>query len=85
MNHFKKAAAALAISSAALAGCSTDADVASENLSKAADQFEIPRRIVFFNGITDKYLLVIEGYCSISADTASKKLDVTHRYQGLIR
>ncbi|QDF19793.1 hypothetical protein QEH38_gp61 [Mycobacterium phage LilSpotty] len=77
MNPFKKGAAALAISAAALAGCSTDADVASENLSKAADQFEIPRRIVFFNGITDKYLLVIEGYCSISADTASKKLDVT--------
>ncbi|AOT25797.1 hypothetical protein SEA_TORTELLINI_52 [Mycobacterium phage Tortellini] len=77
MNHFKKVAATLAISAVALAGCSTDADVASENLSKAADQFEIPRRIVFFNGITDKYLLVIEGYCSISADTASKKLDVT--------
>ena len=43
----------------------SDADVASKNLSKAAEQFEIPRRIVFFNGITDKYLLEIQGYCSI--------------------
>lgn len=60
-----------------LAGCSSDADVASENLSKAADNFEVPRRIVFFNGITDKYLLEIQGRCSIAADTASKKLDVT--------
>ncbi|QDM55692.1 hypothetical protein SEA_HOKKEND_106 [Mycobacterium phage HokkenD] len=60
-----------------LSSCSSDADVASENLSKAADNFEIPRRIVFFNGITDKYLLEIQGRCSISADTASKKLDVT--------
>lgn len=60
-----------------VAGCSSDADVASENLSKAADNFEVPRRIVFFNGITDKYLLEIQGRCSIAADTASKKLDVT--------
>jgi len=74
----KTVAAALAAGSAlAIAGCSTDADVTSENLSKAADQFEINRRIVFFNGITDKYLLTIEGKCSIAPDTASKKLDVT--------
>lgn len=31
----------------------------------AADQFEVDRRIVFFNGITDTYLLSIEGRCSI--------------------
>lgn len=41
------------------------ADIASENLSKAAEQFEIERRIVFFNGITDKYLLTVEGRCSV--------------------
>lgn len=45
-------------------GCS-DADVASKNLSKAADQFEISRRVVFYNGITDTYMLQIEGKCSI--------------------
>lgn len=49
----------------ALAGCTTDADMASKNLSKAAEQFEVVRRVVFFNGITDKYLLTIEGRCSI--------------------
>lgn len=49
-----------------MAGCtSTDADVASSNISKAAEQFEVPRRITFINGITDKYLLVIEGLCSV--------------------
>lgn len=58
--------------------CSTtDADVASENLSKAADQFEIVRRIVFFNGITDTYLMTIEGYCSIEADGLDNQLEVT--------
>lgn len=43
-----------------------DADVVSENLSKAADNFEVDRRVVMFNGITDEYLLVIEGPCSIT-------------------
>lgn len=41
-----------------------DADVASRNLSKAADNFEVNRRIVFYNGITNDYMLVIEGLCS---------------------
>ena len=43
----------------------TDADVASSNLREAADQFEIYRRVVFYNGITDNYILSVEGYCSI--------------------
>ena len=51
-----------------LAGCARDADVASRNVSLAADQFEVDRRIVFFNGITDTYLLSIEGRCSILDD-----------------
>ena len=50
--------------------CSSDADVASENVSKAADNFEVNRRIVMFNGITDKYLMVIVGACSIEEDTS---------------
>jgi hypothetical protein len=50
---------------AVLAGCSDDAMVASRNLSKAADNFEIQRRVVFYNGITSDYLLSIEGLCSI--------------------
>ncbi|TSJ91826.1 hypothetical protein FPQ14_00735 [Gilliamella apicola] len=46
-----------------LSACN-DADVASRNLSKAADNFEVNRRIVFYNGITNDYMLVIEGLCS---------------------
>ena len=53
-----------------LAGCS-DAIVASENLVQASDNFEINRRIVFFNGITDKYLLVIEGKCAVFGGKAT--------------
>ena len=58
-----------------LAGCSTDAAVVSENISTAADQFEITRRVVFFNGITDNYLLEITGYCSIEDE--GHQLEVT--------
>jgi hypothetical protein len=47
-----------------LAACN-DADIASSNLSKAADNFEINRRVVFYNGITGEYMLVIEGLCSL--------------------
>jgi uncharacterized lipoprotein NlpE involved in copper resistance len=49
-----------------LAGCTSQADTVSDNLSKSADSFEVQRRVVFFNGITDKYLLTIEGLCSIT-------------------
>ncbi len=58
-----------------LAGCSSDADVASRNLSKAADMFEIERRVVFYNGITGGYLLSLEGRCSINDQ--GRQLEVT--------
>nr|WP_240795745.1 hypothetical protein [Bacillus cereus] len=59
-----------------LTGCATEADVVSENMSKSADSFEVQRRVVFFNGITDKYLLTIEGLCALDASDA-KKVTVT--------
>ncbi len=60
----------------ALAGC-TDADVASRNLSKAADQFEVNRRVVFYNGITGDYILSIEGLCSLGNKDTDGRLSVT--------
>lgn len=74
---FLAAASMLAAGALALTGCTNNATMASENLSVAADNFEIDRRIVFFNGITDKYLLTIEGRCAIKPDGG--KLDVTCR------
>jgi len=59
-----------------LAGCS-EADVASQNLSFAADQFEITRRIVFYNGITGEYILTIEGLCSLGNNDSKGQLTVT--------
>lgn len=75
---WKKVALPLAVlGGLGLAGCSDDADIASRNISKAADNFEIVRRVVFYNGITDKIMLTIEGRCSIKADRADKQLEVT--------
>lgn len=65
---------ALMVACAFLAGCDNDASVASQNLSKAADNFEINRRIVFYNGFTNDYILVIEGLCSQQPE--QKKLAV---------
>ncbi len=66
-----------ALAAFALAGCSRDADIASRNLSIAADQFEINRRVVFYNGITDTYMLTIEGLCSLGNNDTAGRLSVT--------
>lgn len=67
--------AILAASVLVLAACQDDATVASFNLSKAADNFEVSRRVVFMNGITDAYMLEIVGLCSIADQ--SNQLEVT--------
>ena len=70
-------AAALALAGAASLTACSDAQVASNNLSKAADNFEINRRIVFFNGVTGEYMLSIEGLCSIGSASETKAVAVT--------
>lgn len=57
--------AAAAAAGLMLTGCTAEADTVSDNLSKEADSFQVLRRVVFFNGITDTYLLEIQGFCSI--------------------
>lgn len=58
-----------------LAACAP-ADIAAQNLSTAADNFEITRRIVFYNGITGDYILVIEGLCALGNATTPGELSV---------
>lgn len=60
-----------------LAGCNTEADVASQNLSKDADNFKIERRIVFYNGFTGEYMLNIEGRCALGSGTSARSITVT--------
>ncbi|GFN32450.1 beta-sandwich lipoprotein [Paenibacillus xylaniclasticus] len=67
----------LGIMAILLTACSSEADTVSRNLSTAADSFEVQRRVVFFNGITDKYLLTIEGLCSLGNNDKEGRLSVT--------
>jgi hypothetical protein len=58
-------AATLVAAALALTGCQSDAKKASDNISTAADNFEVQRKIVGVNTRTDKYLFYVEGRCSI--------------------
>jgi len=60
-----------------LAACDSPADVAARNISQAADNFEINRRITFMNGMTNQSMLVIEGYCSLGNTDTSQRMSVT--------
>lgn len=76
MNKPKIVAAitALAIVGGGLSACTSAADKANENLSKAAENFEVARRIVGVNGITDHVLFSVEGFCSY--ETGGQTYDV---------
>ena len=63
---------------AAASGCTSDAQTVSQNLSTAADQFEVQRKIVGINGITDKPAFVVEGRCSITDE--GNQLEVTCKH-----
>ena len=77
MNIKKIVAPVVGLIVAGLLAACTPAEVASSNLSNDSDNFRIMRRIVFVNGITDKYLLSIEGLCSIKKDNQDNQLEVT--------
>jgi len=57
--------------------CTSKADTVSHNISKDADNFQILRRVVFYNGITGEYILTIEGFCSLGNDDKAGELTVT--------
>lgn len=51
-----------------IAGCQQESEVAAYNVSQAAHNFEVNRRVVFYNGITGEYILVIEGLLSVTKE-----------------
>lgn len=63
----------------ALAGCTSDADKASENISTAAENFEVQRTITAISGISGDILFVAEGRCSFEYPDA-RRVDVTCKY-----
>lgn len=68
---------ALALLPLALAACEPASDVAARNISRAADNFEIERRVVFYNGVTGQYILTIEGRCALGNNDTAQRMSVT--------
>lgn len=64
-----------------LCGCSweDEADVASYNISKEADNFNVYRQIKVINNQSDTVLLEFEGWCSITKDNNDNQLEITYR------
>lgn len=75
-SNFLRSIIVMTICSTVLSSCN-DADIASRNLSKAADNFEVNRRVVFINGITNEYIMTIEGLCSLGNEDKTSRLSVT--------
>jgi len=50
--------------------CSSSADKVAHNLGKQAEEFRILRRIATTNGITDKPVMEVVGYCSIETGSS---------------
>lgn len=59
---------AIIIVALSLAACKQESDVAAYNVSQAAHNFEVLRRVVFYNGITGEYILTIEGLLSVTPE-----------------
>ena len=64
-----------------ITGCSweDEADVASRNISKEADNFNVYRKLKVINNQSDEILLEFEGWCSIKKDNTDNQLEVTYR------
>ena len=75
MKRLLSSVLAIALLIGTMVSCTTEADLASRNLSVAAEQFEVERRIVFVNGITDNWIMAIEGKCSV--EFHANKFEVT--------
>ena len=52
-----------------ITGCVNDADVARSNLEREEQNFNVYRRVVFYNGINGEYILTIEGRLAIIVDS----------------
>lgn len=59
-----------------LSSC-TEADRVSQNLSQEADNFNLFRRVVVVNVISDKVLFELDGFFSIKVDEDENQLEIT--------
>lgn len=78
--NFKKVAVVTTVAASlafGLTACNSDSDVVSKNLSKDADNYKIARQIVVYNGISDKYIQTVTGFCSLGNDDKADRVTYT--------
>ena len=71
---FLKAAVISLFIALAVTSCDQESERAAYNVSQAAHNFEVNRKVVFYNGVTGEYIMTIEGLLSVTA--SDNKLDV---------
>ena len=62
---------AIVVMATCLVGC-TEADNINHNLSQAADNFQVTRKITVYNARTDMIILEMEGNMSLSNNTTNE-------------
>ncbi len=60
-----------------LQACSAESDTVSHNISKDSDNYKIFRQVVVYNGFTDKYILEVQGYCSLGNNDSGDSVSYT--------
>ena len=77
-NESKCVMSALILTTAVMlaSGC-TEADKVSQNISQEADNFNVFRRVVVVNTMTDKILFELDGYFSLNVDSEEDQLEIT--------
>lgn len=65
MYKSKKILATILLAGTLLVSGCTAADKASYNISKESDEFRVTRRVIFYNSLTDTYLMEMTGNMSI--------------------
>ena len=68
-------ATVLATTLLALSGC-TEAERVSTNLAQESDNFNVVRKVIVLNAITNDTMFEMTGKMSIKADTADKQLEI---------
>jgi hypothetical protein len=69
----------LIITASCLCGCiARESTIVNHNLSEAADNFQVARKITVYNARTDLIIMEMEGYMSLS-NNSTKELVVTCR------
>lgn len=65
-----------------LGACQSDSDVVSKNISKDSDNYKVARQIVVYNGITDRYILEVDGFCSLGNNDKPDQVTYTCKATG---